>query len=154
MSKTQEVWGGVWRIDSLTSQIRRFHPSPLHHWTVGWQDRLQLGAEGVLECIHCDLKMHCCLCYWQRTVWEVWNWVAWVSLGMQLSALVPRRPKIPAESPGLALVGLERSPSWKAGGVLSLLSPGTWLCVRPGGGQIAFSGPGLPSDGLASVSCR
>lgn len=64
----QEVWGGAWRTDSLASQIRRLRPSPLHHWTVGWQGRLQPGVEGALECGHCGLKMYCCLCYLQMMV--------------------------------------------------------------------------------------
>ena len=64
----QEVWGGVWRTDSLTSRTRRLRPSPLHHWTVGWQGRLQLGAEGALECSRCGLKKYCCLCCLQTMV--------------------------------------------------------------------------------------
>lgn len=70
MSKTQEVWGDGWSTDSLASQSPRLHPSPLHHSTVGWRGQLQLGAEGVPECSHCDLKMCCCLCYLQMTVEE------------------------------------------------------------------------------------
>lgn len=64
----QEVWGGGWKTDSLTSQIRRLRPSPLHHSTVGWRGHLQLGVEGVLECSHWYLKMCCCLYYLQMMV--------------------------------------------------------------------------------------
>lgn len=85
MSKTQEVWGGGWRNDSLiTSRIHRFHPSPLHHLTVGWRGHFQQGAEGVPECSHCDLKTCCCLCYLQMMVEEAQSWVAWILQGMRL----------------------------------------------------------------------
>lgn len=53
-----------------------------------------------------------------------------------------------------AQIGLEELPSLQSEDALylSLLFLGTWLCVPPEGGQIAFSCPGLPSDGLANVS--
>lgn len=74
--------------------------------------------------------------------------------GRRLSVLAQSSLKVLAESPAPARVGLEVLPSPKSGDALylSLLFPGTWLCVRPEGGQIAFSGLGLPSDGLANVS--